>query len=127
MGWTAAASMVEKDAWGPGKDDITSIPRDHPAIMDFAQAKKQLYSEGHASDCTFDIGLLCVRATGAALFDAVGQPMQHSGIKSAQDVKAMASAAVWDKSSDKYNDSERATARAFLEVCVKHELHIDLG
>jgi hypothetical protein len=127
MGWTAAASIIEKDAWGPGKDDIAALPATHPAIADFKAAVARLRGQGHSSDCTLDIGLLCTRATGAALFEAVGQPMRHSGEKSSAEVKAMVASANWTLSSDKYEESNKATARAFLKVCAKHDLCVSFG
>lgn len=129
MGWNAAACLIEKDFYGQDDDKITAI-RDvvgHPALADFEQMKASLAAAGHVSDCTFDVGLLCVRATGAALFHAVGQPMQHSGVRYAEEVQALASNADWSLTSEEYAENEKATARAFLDVCARHSLAIDLG
>jgi len=129
MGWNAAACVIEKDFYGKGDDKIVAI-RDvpeHPALADFGMAKAALKAAGSPSDVTFDLGLLCVRATGRALFDAVGQPMVHCGIRTAEEVQDMAKAADWSLTSEAYEDYEKATAKAFLEVCAKHNLGIDLG
>lgn len=127
MGWTAAASVITKDYWGPGDDDFNRISKSHPAMEDLAQAMSLLQKNGHTCDCTLDIGLLCVRATGAALFEAVGQVRPSSGVRYADEVKEMVAKADWTLSSENYDDSNKAVAKAFLEVCAKHDLGIDLG
>jgi hypothetical protein len=127
MGWNAAACTVSKDFWGPGEHDLTRVADPHPAREAFAQASKRLKNKGYAVDCTLDIGLLCVRATGTALFDAIGQPMMHSGMKMPDEVRLMLETADWTRDSENYNQSEKECAKAFLEICVKHDLAIDLG
>lgn len=127
MGWNASASMVMVDYWGPGKDDIKHIPDTHPARADFVKACKALAYEGLSHDCTLDIGQLCLRSTGQALFGSIGQPMMHSGVFTSADVQYMARKADWSVSSDKYERSHMETAKAFLDVCSKHNLCIDFG
>lgn len=127
MGWNAAASIIQRDFWRKGEHDYNPIVLSHPAFPEFQEAARRISEDFGPCDCTLDTGLLCLRSTAKALFAALGEPMVASGQRDPVEVKEMARKADWTLSSEDYGPANKASAKAFLDLCAKHDLAIDFG
>jgi hypothetical protein len=127
MGWNAAASIIQRDFWRKGEHAYSRIVSSHPAFSEFRDASRRLNEEFGQADGTLDIGILCLRGTAKALFDALGEPMVASGQRDPDEVKQMALKANWSLLSEDYAPANKASAKAFLDICAKHDLAIDFG
>lgn len=127
MGWTAGAYVVVPDFWRKGEDDISRIDENHPAMTEFTQAAKRIQDKFEYGDETLNVGLLCLRSTGQALFEAVGHRMKWSGLWRPEDVRRHSKAANWSLLSTEFLPGHRECAKTFLTICAKHDLAISFG
>lgn len=128
MSWSVLACVVEKDAWGPSKDDLTRVESSHPAIEAFAQAADRIRQEAGRVDGSLAGGSLCLKAAGKSLCKAMGSDaLWWSGDWWPAQIKEAALKADWSFIVPDDEAADKAAAQAFLNLCAEHNLGMTFG
>jgi hypothetical protein len=119
-----AACFVKKDAWGPGKDDISPIDENHEAIGAFAEATRLLKEKGVEADWRLHFGRLWSKDSGRAFGQALGTGLMWSGEWWPDQVKEIAEKADWSFDVPTELQGYKDAAQAFLRICAEKNLGI---
>jgi hypothetical protein len=124
MAWSVAACRVDKNAWGPSKDDLEPIDNDHEAVAVFAEAARVIKKKGADADWRLHFGRLWSKDSGRALGQALGTGLMWSGEWYPDKVKELAQTANWDFEVPDELQGFKDSAQAFLRICADQNLGI---